>query len=266
LLAVIACAPAPPVPVPLPVAAPAPVFGEWTPLSFGSYLAPTTDVVAKDGSVELIWHFHACRAADKDWRSLDANVVIVCINNLGMGTAPYWDAFNDPTRFGRLEDEVMKAVGAQSVRRTTLVAWSAGYASVQQILAVPRYYDEASAVVLLDALHAGYVTGGKAPNIDTVGPILRFADDAAHGKKTFVFTHSAVVPPDYASTTEMAAALELRLKMTRSPTDEDFPGAIDVADLSGAHIRGFEGREAKDHIGQLHWLTRALTKWVLVKR
>jgi len=252
------------------------VFGEWKALSFGSYLAPASPL-ASDGGFDVVWHFHACRAADKDWRALDARVVVVCINNLGMGTAPYWDAFADAARFGKLEAEVERAIAKDAgvasahVATRTLVAWSAGYASVQQILAVDRYYASTSAVVLLDGLHAGYTrapdgTPTKTPRLDTVGPILRFAEDAAAGKKTFVFTHSAVIPPDYASTTEMARALEQRLGMQSSSSDGDFPGAIDVADRGNSHVRGFEGGEAKDHIAQLHLVTTALTKWVLPKR
>lgn len=271
LLLLIGCGAAPPAPAP----APAPIeMGEWRAFSFGAWLAPTTSPVAKDGSITLLWHFHACRAADKDYRTLAANVVIVCINNLGMGTAPYWEAFHDPARFGKLEQEVVAAVAKDQNRpdarvgRTILVAWSAGYASVQQILNVPKYYDETSAVVLLDGLHAGYTknadgTPTKTPSLDTVGSILHFAEDASRGKKTFVFTHSGVIPPGYASTTEMAHALADRLKMGRTSADPDFPNAIDVADGGDVHVRGFEGGEAKDHISQLHWVTPVLKKWIL---
>ena len=239
---------------------------DWKPLSFGSYLAP----VSSAPSVTLIWHFHACRAAENDYRSLAGNIVVVCLDNLGMGTAPYWDAFKDPHRFGVLEREVMAALGpGVHVERTVLVAWSAGYASIQQILNAPDVYDRTSAVVLLDGLHAGYTKNAdgsptRVANIDTVGSLLRFARDASTGNKAFVFTHSAVVPVGYASTTEMAHALEDRLTMVRGSADPDFAQSIDVADLGNLHVRGFAGGRAKHHITQLHWLAPVLRKWVLI--
>lgn len=274
--ALAACARATPAPPPKPPVAPVEqtvTFGEWVALPFGSYLAPASGFVAPDGGVDVVWNFHACHAAEADFRATSANVVFACINNLGMGTAPYWDAFNDPARFGKLLGDLTSSLEQSQgrkvhVRSLVLVAWSAGYASVQQILSVPSYYEQTRAVVLLDGLHAGYTKNPdgsptKKPRLETVGSLLRFAEDAAQGKKVMVFTHSAVVPPDYASTTEMARALEERLQMTRTATDADFPGAIDVADREGLHVRGFEGREAKDHIAQLHQGKPALMKWVL---
>ena len=130
----------------------------------------------------MIWHFHACKAAEKDYRSLLGDVVVVCINNLGMGTAPYWDAFKDPKRFGALEHEVMTALGPSvHVDRTVFVAWSAGYASIQQILNAPDVYDRTSAVVLLDGLRAGYTKNAdgsptKLANIETTGSPRQSAD------------------------------------------------------------------------------------------
>ncbi len=249
-------------------------MSDWKTLSFGSVLIPKTNAIAQDGSFTLVWHFHACRAADADYRSLEAPVVVMCINNLGLGTAPYTDAFTDHERFAKLEQEVLATVVKDQVRpdahvgRTILVAWSAGYASIQQILSVHKYYEQTSAVVLLDGLHTGYTKNAdgsstKIPNIETSRALLRFADDASVGKKVFVFTHSGVVPPDYASTTEMAHALESRLKMGVFPSDVTFPGAIDVADGGNVHIRGWTGGEAKDHIAQLHWVAPVLNRWVL---
>jgi hypothetical protein len=263
---VVGCAAKPITPTAPPVPAQAPVeLGDWRPLSFGAYLAPK---VLPHEPMTVLWHFHACRAAEKDYRSLGMNVVIVCLDNLGIGTAPYWNAFNDPTRFGRMRDEVAAALPELRVGKLVLVAWSAGYASVQQILNVSKYYDETNAVVLLDGLHAGYTknadgTPTKIPNLDTVSSILRFAQDAAAGKKAFVFTHSGVIPPGYASTTEMAHALAERLKMAPSATDSDFPTTTFAADSGNAHVRGFDGGLAKDHIAQLHLVMPVLRKWVL---
>jgi hypothetical protein len=184
------------------------------------------------------------------------------------------------------------------VGRLALAAWSAGFASVNRILAVPAYYAATDAVVLLDGLHAQYM----APNphapaqgkdrVDTnmLRHFIRFAADAAAGKKTMVVTHSAIVPPDYASTAESTAALLDAVGVTASsrrapegdgvrlpvrthlrvrvPEEPDVANGWDseattIADQGGLHVRGFRGAGPRDHFDHLHLIGDALRSWLV---
>ena len=118
---------------------------------------------------------------------------------------------------------------------------------MQQILRVAPYYASVEALVLLDGLHTDYVAP-KLPDLNRVDAIVQFADDAARGAKVFVFTHTSVVPPGYASTTEMADALAAR---------------CGGAQNRGFHVLGFGGDVGSDHAAQLHLVGDVLARWVL---
>jgi hypothetical protein len=236
----------------------------WQPLSFGSYLAPkelgsTTDVV---------FHFHAAKAAESEYRSANLHAVIVSFQLTGIGTTPYWQAMDDPDRFEKMKAEVMRSLGQRAghdvaIGRIAVVAWSAGYASVQRIILQQRHYDEIDALILLDALHTGYLPNKKVANLQTLAPFVRFAKDAAAGKKLFVFTHSSIVPEGYASTREVGDALaeELGAKWTTEPRPGP-PGAFRSADNGDAHIRGWDGMTAKDHVIHDHFIDEVITTWL----
>lgn len=271
-LGIAACGHAAPAPVPPPVAAPAPpppppkaTFGSFHGSGFGAWLAPDDPFVDATGGFDLFVEFNAGMMAEKDVRELGARFVWACMQNLGMGTTGYWDAFEDMNHFGAIvadvERGVQKSTGRTDahVRRLGLVGWSAGYAAVQQILRVPKYYDRIGAVVLLDGLHTGFQkrpdgTPTKEPELRTIGPILRFAEDATRGTKVFVFTHSAIVPPDYASTTDVAEAMIRRFGATRDG---------DSASVGDFHVLAHGGQSQKDHVDNLHLLAPVLTRWVL---
>lgn len=240
-------------------------LGTWRGTSFGAYLAPKGAFLDASGGFDLLFEFNAGMMAERDMRTLGANVVYLCMQNLGMGTTPYWDTFTDRTHFAALLAETTRSIATRTgrkdahVRRLGLVAWSAGYAAVQQILGVPRYYEQIGAVVLLDGLHTGYVkrldgTPTRQPELRTIAPFVRFAEDAAQGKKVFVFTHTAIIPPDYASTAEVADALAKKLGAT---ADGD---ALSVGDF---HVLAHGGGSARDHVENLHLIDDVLSRWVL---
>lgn len=253
-----------------PLPAPAPdvprvELGTWHGTSFGAYLAPKDPFLDDGGGFDLLFELNAGMMAEGDMRALGAKAVYLCMQNLGMGTTPYWDTFADQTHFGSLLSEATHSVQTLTgrkdahIRRLGVVAWSAGYAAVQQILVVPRYYDQIGAVVLLDGLHTGYVkkpdgTPSKEADLHTLAPFVRYAEDAAAGKKVFVFTHTAIIPPDYASTTEVADALVKRLGAT--PDGDAFS-------LGNFHVLAHGGGAAKDHVDNLHLIDDVLTRWVL---
>jgi hypothetical protein len=242
----------------------------WRGTGFGAYLAPQSGYVTEDGGVDIIFHFHAAQLAEKEWRAVSPNAIIVSCA-YGMGSAPYTQAFTDPARFGRMVDEVLRALAKSDgidkplhARRITLLAWSAGFGSVAKILQ-QGYYDRIDTVVLLDGIHGVY-TRSKAVDPHSIEHWARFARDAASGKKAMVITHSSIIPPDYPSSTETADALCDALGVERTKLYEKEPNGmtlIERADSGDLHMRGYAGTDKKDHIDNLRLLDEVMSEFVM---
>jgi hypothetical protein len=244
-------------------------YGGWDTFARGcAYLTPKTDFVHEDGSVDVVFHFHAGQMSDREIRASGVNAVFVSCG-WGVGTAPYSNAFADPNRFDAMMKTVTKRVGAKSVRKLALVSWSAGFASISAILRVPRYYAMTDAVVLLDSLHSAYTSNGEV-DAKMLSPFIRFASDAADDttNRLMVMTHSAIVPPGYASSTEATRAV---LSAIQIPTDD--AGAKDIgsetmrlsyrADAGNLHVRGYRGTGPRDHFDHLHLVGEVLRNWLV---
>ena len=149
-----------------------------------------------------------------------------------------------------------------------LVAWSAGYGAVEAILEKPALFARVDGVVLLDGLHADYkvdvdpraVRQPDPENVDLTGvrALVRFAGLATEvgglRPRHMVITHSSIMPPDYAGTTETSEALLEANGVSWEKVDEEAPHdmhLIERADAGHLHVRGFGGRSAHDHIAQL---------------
>jgi hypothetical protein len=259
-------------------------WAEWKTISFGSYLAPAQGF--PDGNVDLVFHFHAGLAADKDWRENAPPNAVIVAGTWGVTTAQYANAFRDPKRFDRMIDEVMgklrESTGnpALKIRRISLFAWSAGFASVSRILG-QGYYDRIDSVVLLDGLHAAYmdrvppgaVERGlpfrKRVAVEMLHTYIQLAKDAAAGKKEFFFTHSSIQPGFYASTTECADALIKATGATKVDDPADTAPTtggirrIYHADLGDFHVRGYTGETKGAHVAQIHLLGDAFREFVV---
>lgn len=253
----------------------APPLTYWRPLgvpggSAGSlvYLAPKDGFVADDGGVDVIVHFHQATLADREWRKSGTSAVVISAAYAYVGgSGPYRDAFADAERLNEMLKDVTERVHATHVRRLALVSFSAGYGAIGQILDDPRYYAMVDAVILLDSLHADY-TDSHAVDTSTLGGILRFAKDAADGKKAMFVTHSSIVPPDYASTTETAAVLcEAAGAPLVSEVKTNDRGMIekDHADRGGFHVRGYRGEGPKDHMDQLSLVGRVARETIVTR-
>ena len=219
------------------------------------YMAPAKDVVGPDGSVDVAFQFHGAEVAETDWRQSGLNALIVSATFPGWGSVPYKRGFSDPIKFGTILDDALKKVGATRVRRLLLVSWSAGYAAMGLALSNAHYYALADAVVVLDGMHADFIDG--KPDERPIAIFEAYARDAVAGRKTMVISHSSIVPPGYASTTQMAELLLAsvgvkRIEGERTNTD----GMVEWyhADAGGLHVRGYRGLGPKDHLEQLHLL------------
>ena len=247
----------------------------WQPTSFGGwYLAPKK---IRSDSFDIVFHFHAGRAAAKEYREQGHGAVVVALT-YGVGSKAYADAFADPEHFQQMLGEMEVRLRASrnnprlQVRRISLFAWSAGYGAIRNIL-TQGYYDRIDTIVLLDGLHANYLAATPrmpvpARRVDgrLLDAFMRFAQDAANGKKEFVFTHSSIQPPGYASTTETAAVLidvvKAKKVWLRSPGPRNLM-RLYRADVGGFHIRGFSGTTKEAHIAQLHLVGEVLRELVV---
>ncbi|MBX3203883.1 MAG: hypothetical protein KF764_02380 [Labilithrix sp.] len=242
-----------------------------------SYLAPSEDFIGDDGGVDVVFHFHAGQMSEREMRESGVRGVFVSCG-YGVGSGGYARAFEDEGRFGVMMKRLTRAIGTSAkrsdvhLRRLTLASWSAGFAAVSRILAVPEWYEATDTVVLLDSLHAQYVDGeGPARGADHVDVkmlkrFVRFATDAAAGKKTMVITHSAIVPPDYASTTEATEALLFEVGVVPVAASEKNARGMTPsieADEGGLHVRGFRGMGPRDHFDHLHMIGSVLRTWVV---
>lgn len=189
---------------------------------------------------------------------------VLAVLNLGSGSRAFERPFQKADAFDRLLDSLTAATSRLIERPVTfehidLSAFSAGYGGVRGILS--RHAERIHGVLLLDALHTGYVPehtplseGGR---LDTtlLEPFAAFAEAAVAGEKALVLTHSEVFPGTFASTTETSDYLLDVLGLTREAVLEWGPVGmqqLSVAARGGFRVLGFAGNSAPDHVDHLH--------------
>jgi hypothetical protein len=184
--------------------------------------------------------------------------------NLGQGSAAYARPFAARGAFLDLLKEAENKAGVK-FGEVGLTAWSAGYGAARAVLRDQAAYERVAFVVLIDGMHAGY-TNDKEKGVlpEHVEAFVRFAADAAAGKKRMVVTHSEIVPGGYASTTETADHLLGRLGLERTWAARE--GPMKLRQLSEARkgrltLVGYAGDTAADHIDQFHALPDIL-RWI----
>jgi hypothetical protein len=225
--------------------------------SMGQMIVPKASPLAANGEFDVMFHFHGHEPARKEWVQAMRRPVFVGIT-LGVGSGPYEAAFREPGAFERLVASVEQAVSTEvrkaRARRIGLSAWSAGYGAVQEILRQAYGRERVDTVVLLDGMHAGYY--GDGLNEAQLEPFVRFAKKAAADKALMIVSHSSIIPPGYASTTETANFLihELGGRPARArarPSDPMGLDLIDRFDKGGFHVRGYAGGSELDHCAHL---------------
>jgi hypothetical protein len=246
-----------------PCNTPDPGFGNydhWSrDIAMGQMLAPKKGGVNARGEFDLMIHFHGHEAVRKEWVQVMRTSVLVGID-LGLGSGPYETAFQPHGTLKSLIQSVERAMAKKSgnpsahVRRLGISAWSAGYGAVQGILSDPWAKENVDVVVLLDGLHCGYQ--GKSLNEVQIKPFIEFAEQAARGQRLMVVTHSSIIPPGYASTTETANYLIKKLggqphKAESRSADPMGLELISRYSRGGFHVRGFSGNDKMDHCAHI---------------
>lgn len=235
------------------------VYGQWRrDVSMGQYIQPARGGIRKDGSFDVMFHFHGHEAVRKEWVAVMDGAVLASVD-LGIGSGAYESAFALPSVFEQYLTSVEAAVARRTgnskahARHVGLSAWSAGYGAIQQILRQPAG-QRIDSVVLLDGLHAGYIDGHF--NGRQVEGVVEFAKQAAQGKKFFFFSHSSIIPPGYASTTEAANWLIWEVggrpsRARKRPSEIMGLELISRFDREDFHIRGYQGNDKMDHCAHI---------------
>jgi hypothetical protein len=243
--------------------------GQRYKLAIGTLFLPKE--LKREGTVPLFIHFHGANWVPELAAAQHGKTAVISVQ-LGTGSTAYGQPFEDAKAFGNMLGEAEKKAGVK-FGPITLTAWSAGYGAVRAILRHGDDYDRVQTVILLDGIHAGYVKDSGAKGSAKLVPgdldsFVKFAKDAAAGKKRFVVTHTQIVPGSYASTTECADYLLEQLKVERKESKKVGPmltQQLSEAKQGNFLVLGYEGNEAADHVDLLHALPDYLKQWHAVE-
>jgi hypothetical protein len=237
------------------------IYDHWngSGMSMGQVLMPHQGGISKSGQFDVVIHFHGHEPIRKEFVKSAKGIVLVGID-LGIGSGAYQSTFSAPAAFTNLLASVEAAVAKHSgrpnakIRKLALSSWSAGYGAIEQILRQPAG-KKVDALILLDSLHAGYSDEQTHTlKAEQLTPFIAFAKRAA-AKQTFMFmSHSSIIPPGYASTTEVAGYVVGKLGgKPKKANRQDVLGLdmIDRFDKGFFHMRGYTGDDKPDHCAHI---------------
>jgi LysM repeat protein len=236
------------------------IYDRWSraPL-MGQMISPGRGGISKSGAFDVMFHFHGHEPVRKEWVRVMDGAVLVGID-LGIGSGPYEAAFASPNAFEKLVESVERAVANKTgnkkarARKIGLSAWSAGYGSVQQIIGQTYGKRVVDSIVLLDGLHCGY--SGESLNEAQIASFIEFSRSATARNKLMFISHSSIIPPGYASTTETANFLIWKLggKPRQSRPRGSDPMGLDLISRysrGNFHVRGYVGNDKMDHCAHI---------------
>jgi hypothetical protein len=228
-----------------------------------------------DGAVDLLIHFHGDpQTVWNNAAQAKLNAVIVTANYNGL-SGVFSKPFSDPKLFQALLDDALAKLREQPDfddahwDRIVVTSFSAGYGAVREILKQPHYREAIDGILAGDSLYASTDEADGTPVDEQMADYKTYADMAARGEKTFVFTHSDVVTPTYESTRETGDELLAHLKLT--PTEIDQPGLgtlrfTRTAKQGGFALWGAAGDKGDDHMAHLRYMAEWLDDLPLAKR
>lgn len=206
-----------------------------------------------------LWvHFHGAPAVVEIAAQRLRRLPLVTVHLRGDSTV-YTQPFLDPEGIRRLVAEAAQQAGVH-FGSLILSSWSAGYGAIREILRQPPAHTEVERVLVLDSIHASYVSGSPGPLESELASSdleiwVRLAHDAIAGRKRLLITHSEVFPGTFASTTETADYLVRQVGAARWPVLKWGPvGMQQLSEVKrgGLEIRGFAGNTAPDHVDHLY--------------
>ncbi|MBL9021873.1 MAG: hypothetical protein JNL21_06710 [Myxococcales bacterium] len=228
--------------------------------------------VRPDDRYDLVIHIHGGEAARRVVLPRALPVVLATLDR-GSLSGDYKGTFPDRRAFdaavaaidGAASDVVGRPVRAD---RVVISSFSAGYGALGELLASLGEDAAPSGVILLDSLHAGYKVE-KTKEIDavTLEPVLTYGRRALEGRGYLALTHSAIVPPGYASTSEVATYLLTTLAVESTPIEAGSTGLAlrRVAKEKGLVVRGYAGDDKGAHCAHLTLLPELIEGWMAAR-
>lgn len=238
----------------------APPLGERVALSAGQLFIPA-GLDAKRASIDLWIHLHGTPTVTEPnfarWRRPG---VLVTLTLPGLSSA-YVKHFQNPKTFAQLIADAGDALRSRKLphrwQRICVSSFSAGYGGVRELLKDQATYDRIDALLLADTIYAGY-EGDRAlrhVNRAQMADFVRFAKDAATGKKQMVLTHCRLQPDGYAGTHETADYILAHVHGERTVPPAAWPSA--QMKLEAQFTRGqlamfsFAGTTGAEHMQHL---------------
>jgi hypothetical protein len=230
---------------------------------------------SEDGGYDLVIHFHGNYDVVEESFGLAKLNAVVVVMNLGNGSGPYEDRFDNPQNMVDLLERSNAALLHRGLRgahrrRLALSAWSAGYGAVSHALSHPAFFADVDSVLLDDGIHAGYLPASTQIDTIKIQTFEKFAREAMAGRKLFSIAHSDVTPIDYAGTHRTTDALLADLGVKRGdpepaprmPYLKSIDGVVakkslrslkplSLARSGGLIVRGYAGDQPEDHNAHL---------------
>jgi hypothetical protein len=247
----------------------------------GTSVISPPNPVNKDGSVNIFFQFRGGTA--QAFSKSNMNAVVVLADAGGAGGGPSRKAYGTPDFINKAVASILAQLKKQTGRddiklgKLGLGAFSGGYDPVHGILSGrDRLIKQPDYVGIFDGMHHGKP---GTPNPQSMEPWRQLAEDAAAGKTTFIFAHSAVKPDNYASTTDSANWLLNQMDLSRQqipqwhgtnqkPKTYAGKGSFHVFQLSDelapykvngkSNVPGTSGRQ---HLDVLHAMPDYLPHW-----
>lgn len=244
----------------IPDPGPGPYEPDWRKLPIGRMVVPSP---APSGKYDLVVHLHGGEGARRVVAAAGLGVVLVAID-AGVGSRAYAETFYGPEPLEEILASVDAALAPAQLGHLIVSSWSAGYGGVREIL--KQHPTAPSGVVLLDSVHTSFGPDGDSLVTEGLAPFVNLADRALHDGAVVVLTHSAIVPPGYASTTEVADHLLEQLGGRRRYGGLVARHGVELKtryDEGSFHLRGYTGTGKGAHCAHLAMLGEILKDDVL---
>ena len=234
-------------------------FEDWTPLQQGHFTAPRDNPLDAAGQFNLVIHFHGDGPV---LRELVASQQRFVLYTLSLDASQsYGPLISSGGLFeavvAGIEQSLSKRTGkAAKVGKIALCAWSIGFTGVAAMIARPNA-GNIDSVILIDGLHAARDTQSFTAQLQ---PFVDYGKRAESGERFMFVSHSSILPPDFASTTECAHYLESALGGKPEPVHREDAAGLELIELfsrGNLHVRGYAGNDKADHCAQLFLLRDA---------
>jgi len=238
---------------------------------------PSTYQPRAGNVADVLVHFHGDpQTYWNNARYANLNTIIVTVNYSGLSSAystPFGAAAH-PTVFQDLLNEARAKVRLQpdipdnlAWDKVGVSSFSAGYGAVREILKSPTYRNEIDCLLAADSGYASFTSSTDHTPLDSqVADYRTYAQLAAAGGKTFVFSHSQVPTYTYCETREVADDLMAYVGVTPTSINTTGLGTLNFyrhAKKGNFEVWGATGTDGDAHLEHLRYIGQYLKEMPL---